>query len=451
MIQELKVKNFLSFKDEVVLSFEATRDTNLEDNYVVEVAPGVRLLRFAMVMGANGSGKSNLLKALEFLRHWWFDRPDDDDELTGVDPFMLDRDTMKEPTELELRFWIDETKYCYILKLDSERVYQERLNMYKSVQPTLVFNRELVNGHTEITFNSTVEKISDVAKEKLELECLNNMSVIAATKKVNLPLTTLETVRDWMRKSIKPIIEPEIRMYEWAVGEMKENPKVKDHIIKFLHTSDFNICDIQRTETVTDIPEQILNMMINAPGLPKDEKERIKNEKTITSVDVNFIHKVENHRGIEEYPINEDAQSYGTRRLVGMESAIYEATKDGAFLNIDEFEASMHHDLALYVLSKFLVQDGHSQMLVTTHCTPLLGWTDKLIRKDSVWFTERGADGSSNLYTLVEFKGLNRMSSIQNAYMKGTFGAVPNITINNYYFQHQNNNVNQIENNNAND
>lgn len=437
MIQELKIKNFLSFKDEVVLSFEATKDTTLEDNYVVEVAPGVRLLRFAMVMGANGSGKSNLLKALEFLRRWWFDRPDDVDIETGSDPFMLDSESMKDPSELELRFWINQTKYCYYLKLDQNVVHQERLQVYKTVQPTLVFNRELVSGHTEITFNPAVEKVSDVAKEEVQVKCLNNMSVFAALKQVNVALTTTDEVSDWMRKSIKPIIEPEVRMYDWAIGEMRDDPSIKEHILKFLHTSDFNISDIERNETITDLPEQFLNMMLNSPGVPKEEKERLKNERTITQVDVQFKHRVENNRGIEFYNISEDAQSYGTRRIIGMESAIYEATKDGAFLNIDEFEASMHHDLALYVLSKFLVQEGESQMLVTTHCTPLLGWLDKLIRKDSVWFTERGSDGASNLYTLVEFKGLNRMSSIQNAYLRGTFGAVPNITINNYYIDNK--------------
>lgn len=113
MIQELKVKNFLSFKDEVVLSFEATKDESLEDNYVVEVAQGVRLLRFAMVMGANASGKSNLLYALDFLRRWWFDRPDDVDIETGAVPFMLDSVSMNEPSELELRFWVNKLKYCY--------------------------------------------------------------------------------------------------------------------------------------------------------------------------------------------------------------------------------------------------------------------------------------------------------------------------------------------------
>ena len=118
-----------------------------------------------------------------------------------------------------------------------------------------------------------------------------------------------------------------------------------------------------------------------------------------------------------------------------METAIFEATQEGSILVIDELEASMHHDLVLYVLGKYLMQKSESQMLVTTHCTPLLAWLDKLIRKDSVWFTDRERNGSTNLYTLVEFKGLNRMTSIQNAYLAGKFGAIPNITISNSNYQ----------------
>ena len=67
MVQELKVKNFLSFRDEIEFSFVATKDKSFEDYQVVEVAPGIRLLRFALILGSNASGKSNVLKAFDFL------------------------------------------------------------------------------------------------------------------------------------------------------------------------------------------------------------------------------------------------------------------------------------------------------------------------------------------------------------------------------------------------
>ncbi len=143
MIQELKIKNFLSFKEEVTFSFEATKDTFAEDIQVVEVAEGVRLLRFAMVYGANASGKSNLLEAFGFLHHFWFEKPDDMDEETRVIPFKLDNLTPNEPSTFELIFYVDSTKYWYQLELDEKQVYFEKLSYYKSVQPTMLFEREL--------------------------------------------------------------------------------------------------------------------------------------------------------------------------------------------------------------------------------------------------------------------------------------------------------------------
>ena len=102
MVQELKIKNFMSFRDEVTLSFEATKDKTFEDSHIVEVAPGVRLLRFAMVYGANASGKTNLLFALVFLHDFVFYKPDDIEEETGSEPFRLDAATPNEPTEVSI-------------------------------------------------------------------------------------------------------------------------------------------------------------------------------------------------------------------------------------------------------------------------------------------------------------------------------------------------------------
>ena len=109
MVQEIKIKNYLSFKDEVVFSFEATKDTFAEDYQVVEVAPGVRLLRLAMVYGANASGKSNLLSAFDFLEDFWRNQSNSIEDETGVIPFLLDKVTPQEPSEFELIFpakWI---------------------------------------------------------------------------------------------------------------------------------------------------------------------------------------------------------------------------------------------------------------------------------------------------------------------------------------------------------
>ena len=115
MIQEIRIKNFLSFRDEVVLNFEATKDNTFEDCQVVNVTPKVRLLRFALIYGPNASGKSNLLTAFDFLREFWFGIKTDIDEETGAIPFLLDTETPNLPSEFNIVFYIGEKKYWYLL------------------------------------------------------------------------------------------------------------------------------------------------------------------------------------------------------------------------------------------------------------------------------------------------------------------------------------------------
>ncbi|MDY4667688.1 MAG: AAA family ATPase, partial [Prevotella sp.] len=110
MIQEIRIKNYLSFRDEVVLSFEATKDTTFEECQVVNVTPKVRLLRFALIYGANASGKSNLLNAMDFLHGFWFDKKSDIDEETGVIPFLLDTETPNEPSEFNIKFFVGDKR-----------------------------------------------------------------------------------------------------------------------------------------------------------------------------------------------------------------------------------------------------------------------------------------------------------------------------------------------------
>ena len=112
MIQELTIKNFLSFKDSTTFSFEATDDKTLEDYQVVQIG-NTRLLRFALVYGANASGKSNLLAAFEFLWAFWFSRKRAKDEAIGVQPFKLDQATPNEPSSFELVFFVGDMKYKY--------------------------------------------------------------------------------------------------------------------------------------------------------------------------------------------------------------------------------------------------------------------------------------------------------------------------------------------------
>lgn len=396
MIQEFTVKNFRSFKDKVTLSFEATRDTTFESSHVVEVAPGVRLLRLALVFGANASGKSNLLAAFDYLRNFWFHQPADLYAPTESIPFLLDKVTPQEPTEFGLKFYTAGKKYWYVLVLDTHRVISEKLYFYKSAQPTLLFSRSFENGQSVIRFNPSVIKIDATVSREIALRCLPNMSFFAAKKMINYSLPHINDASDWMRKRTHQIIDPGNTMFDSAGKMALNNDALKKYLVDFMHRADFNITDISA-------------------------------EKYACDVRTYFEHTVKNSRGTEKYILSNELQSLGTQRTFGIETAIYSAILNNEFLPIDEIESSLHPDLTEFILEQFFKSESRSQLLVTTHYDPLLGSVDDLIRKDSVWFTEKGEDGCSDLYSLVEFKGLRKIKSFQKSYRNGAFGAVPNI------------------------
>lgn len=428
MIQEIKIKNFLSFRDEIVLNFEATKDTTFEEYQVYEVAPGVRLLRFALVYGANASGKSNLLIALDFLRKFWYNQQDDLDSPTNVIPFLLDKETPDQPSEFEVKFYVNDVKYWYILHLDNKRVLLEKLYYYKSFQPTLLFVREMVGNNSVIKFNQAAVKVSPVVVEELTIKCWPNVSFFAARNRVNCSLSVIDDAWIWMKNGLLPMVHPETRMFDYAGERMLKDSLLKSYLMDFVHHADFNITDV-KTETIhTPMPKNILDVIQNDEKLTDEQKSNIMANPFIEELKTTFVHTVQNERGIESYNLPNTRQSQGTRRTFGIEAAIYETLKSERFLSVDEIESSLHPDLVEFIIEQFLKTNNRSQLLVTSHYDPLLNTIDDLFRKDSVWFTEKSSDGNSSLYSLVEFNGLNKIRSFQKSYRNGVFGALPNIT-----------------------
>lgn len=430
MIQELKISNFLSFKEEVTFSFEATKDTTFEEYQVVEVAPDVRLLRFAMVYGANASGKSNLLNAIEYLHDFWFDIKKDITEKTGVIPFKLDKITPDQSSVFSLKFYAKNIKYWYQLELDKYKVVSEKLYYYSSVQPTLLFERGLQNNVSVITFNPSAIKISSIAKDEINIKCLPNMSFFAARNQVNIALPIIDDAREWMKQGIMQVITPKTNLFDYAEEKIQEDAELKRHLLEFIKESDFNITGIETKIIKKEVPQDFLDYILQSDELPEDEKERLKKEKNVPQLKTDFEHTVKNDRGMEKYYLGERLQSDGTRQITGLESAIYTALQRNAILGVDEIESSLHPALIIFILKKFLEKkDNHTQLLITTHYDPLLNEVGELFRKDSVWFTEKGESGATELYSLVEFTGLNRIASLQKAYRSGKFGGVPKVNL----------------------
>lgn len=424
MIQELTIKNFLSFKESTTFSFEATNDNTLEDAQVVQIG-NTRLLRFGLVYGANASGKSNLLAAFDFLHRFWRRKKQAKDETIGVAPFKLDQETPNKPSSFELVFFVEDVKYKYELELDNRVVYNERLSYYKTTQPTLLLNRTLDNGVSVIKLHADL-KVSKATLEELSLKCLPNMSFFAASEMVNYTQPQIEKVFIWMNNNIAPVLLPESSVFEFAERKLLADAKIKNYVLGFMRHADFNVTNLKtelRKVPLTAFEE--LYVKIKAE-LTEDEKEDILNN-GFEEEQTFFEHTVLNNGKKEVYLLPSTLQSSGTRRTIGVEAAIYQTQELQAFLAIDEIESSLHPELIEYILTRFLQEKGRSQLLIATHYDPLLDEVGDLFRRDMVWFTEKGEGGATKLYSLSDFKGLNKISSFRKFYRNGRFGALPNI------------------------
>ena len=367
-----------------------------------------------MVYGANASGKSNLLKAMEFLRSFWRKQTRSIEESTAVIPFLFDPKTSNEPSRFELVFYIGGTKYAYQLELDERQVYLERLNYYKSVQPTMVFVRELKDEKSVITYNASTVKLNPTEKEKISVECLKNMSFFAALGKANVGLPELNTVRHWMISHFEKMIDPTLSLTRSAEEKLSEDVVLKNYLVDYFLKAKFDISDIE-----TQVSEERL------VEFPLDSNNEKKHSIVLMpkSYKTYFKHIVANGDEKESYRLPLDLESYGTRRIFGLAAALYTAQTQDSFIMVDEIEASLHPKFLEKLLFGYFKSKGQSQMLVTIHDDSLLDLVNDLIRKDSIWFTEKKASGTTDLFRLTEFKGLNRIASIRSAYRLGRFGA----------------------------
>jgi hypothetical protein len=422
MILELKIRNYLSFKDEVVFSFEATADDTLEDYYVTEVAPGVRLLKMAMVYGANASGKSNLLKAFNFLKDFVENSPTQKDESTGFIPFKFNSEKQP-PGYFELLFFIESKKYKYILELDENKVYSEELYYYPGTQPAAVFNRFLdrETQTSKINFGSKI-KLSTTAKEQIEIKTLINTSVFAASSQLNLVFTELETVRQWFDNQVMDIIDPYTELRGYSDLHIEGNETLKKWAIQFIKKADFNISDILYEEEIKKLPDDLVELFKHSP-LPDEEKIRISKEKNIHIQNTIFEHTITKDEKKEKFKLPEDLQSRGTMRYYGLTAPFFNTIEKNGFLPIDEIGSALHPLLVMHFLREFLKRSKQAQLLFTTHNLSLLMEKD-ILRKDAIWFTEKKRDGSSDLYSMADFN-FRKELSFYNAYKQGKFGAIP--------------------------
>lgn len=421
MIAEFTIENYFSIKSAQKISFEPSTNTFMSDEYSCEVKEGVRLLKVGIIYGANASGKTNILNAIEFFSKLVLIMPQNRNEKTGVVPFMLDDTSRNENTKMSMVFYINRSKYILSFELDAKRIYSETLIVYDSIRPTKLYSRsyDAATDSTIIDFGSNL-KMTRKSQDVISGNTINNCSVLAAFGKSNVERTRLNDVYDYFAKQVKKVLAPGMLLSRYVKSRLSkdETGDLKKFILDFLKASDFNIEDVTLNEEEELITPELEQLIKNVP-IDKEAKAEMLRTGKITNTELTFKHKA----GDNVYDLSEKYESNGTMRFLGMAVILNYLLTTNRFVPIDEVETSIHYELLAYFLKVFLANsDGTSQMLLTTHDINLLN--EDFIRRDTIWFTDKDELGETKIVRLSSL-GLHKNLSPYNAYKQGKLVKLP--------------------------
>ena len=404
MIVNFSIQNFGSIKDKQTLSFEADASNHLENTYVVHTA-GKRLLKLALIYGANASGKTTVLKALDFLRDLVVNPKEKKTEILYFDPFLFDAQTPLQPTELSIEFVHEEVCYQYEITFTRQAIISEALYI-DTFEKVLVYSRttDIEEQLTKISFGDKIT-IDKNAQQVLELNTLWNNTALGGFLKTNINLEEFRRVADWFGNYLKSIVAPQTQLDSYVTSKIDDKKITKDEILEILKKADFNISDM-----IVRKKEEFVQKY-----LPRFFKVQIEGR-------IIFQHKIDN----VFYSLPMEKESEGTKRFYGFAGLLALLIKTPTIFPIDELESSLHPDLYTHFLLSFLQNAQLSQLIATTHNRELLGDTD-IFRNDVIWFTDKGEDCATELYSLADFD-TSAIKNFLNAYKIGKFSGVPRLS-----------------------
>lgn len=402
MIISISIENFLSIKEKVVLDLEATTSKKLMSNtfeYDEE-----RFLKSVAIYGANASGKTNFIKAIDFMKAMVINSHKHNiGEKISIVPFKLNSKFEKKPTKLEISFIYKNIKYDYSFSLNKEKIIDEMLYYYPNNRKSMIFERK---NTIEYDFNTDKSKQNLFKEQTIE----NTLYLSRATQ---LGFEKTKPVYEFFKQCLVTSFNPKWEAY--TVQEIYKDDKLRNNIINFLKRTDFTIEDIvvEKKKGKTIMFE--FGTKENEPYTGHKEEEK-------DILNVKFAHK--NNEGTLVY-FNLEDESEGTKHLFGILGPVLHIIKNNNVLVFDEIEKSLHPELTKFLVELFNNTNNKSQFIFTTHDTNLLD--NELMRKDQIYFTQRNKEFATELYSLYDFSDFRDTLDFEKAYLDGKFGAVPQI------------------------
>lgn len=414
-----RAENVRSFRDELEFSLLATAVAEREFVRPVPWREGgtpLDVLAVAGVFGANGSGKSNLLKAMDDMRghvlHSF--RLGDPEGQIPRRPFVLDRDARAKPSRFEIDLVLDGVRHEYGFVLDDEHVIEEWAYRYPKGRAALIFSRE----GDQVEAGSVDRQKTRAVQELIRPNALFLSTAASAKHGALLPLY------QWFSRNLR-LAEADSRPWRQALTtEMLGNDHQRDRVLALLQAADLGVTAAQKREPDPVMQERLRRAARILQGV--EEEPELDEGPTFEELGVELL-----HRGTdgEEVPLHAEDESLGTRVWFGLIGPVVQALESGSVFLADELDASLHPSLVTELVRLFQDPDtnpGRAQLVFNTHDPTLLGDStgDRLLGRDQIWFTEKRNDGSSHLYPLVDLEP-RKQEAIGKRYLEGRYGATP--------------------------
>ena len=413
MLLRICVSNHLSLRDpqELLLSASTLKDPE-EGLIACKAAPKGSVLPAVVVYGANASGKSNLVAAVEDMRSMVLRSHANGQPGGGVprQPFMLDPASPSQTTRFEADFVINDVRHHYGFEASDTAFESEWLYIFPKSRRRTLFVRDCNDfafGRGLRGPNATISKLTRP----------NSLFVSAAAQNGHKQLSAVYR----FFASIKGDRDVTTRDLAAQLRLAAEDPDPR--VIEFLSRIDTGIVGYRRKKTAIPSEDRtITNSLIKAVSKIIAEPFDIgfDNEETVTTIEL-----AHSSQGDKEVYLALDQESAGTRRLLELLRLAFKSLDEGVPLFLDGLDASLHSQVCEAVLRLFCSPETNpkgGQLVATTHTTSLM--RSSVLRRDQVWFTHKDHDGATELYPLTDIR-TRRGDNIESGYLQGRYGATP--------------------------
>jgi uncharacterized protein len=377
----------------------------------------IPVLPVAGIFGANGSGKSNVLRVMHDMRTLVLRSFRSGDPGGGIEdrrPFLLDEASRSRPTRFEIDLILHGVRHEYGCVVDDDRVLEEFAYWYPHGRAALLFERH----GDDVEIGSVERSKSRAVTELLRSNALFLSTAASANHPALLPLY------QWFNRNLV-LAEADSREWRQAVTtEMLGDTSRREQVLALLQAADLGITGARKHEIDPVMQERLRKAVRVLNGLEGEPE-------TDDGPTFEQLGVVLAHRGVDGSDIYLDPsdESLGTRVWFGLIGPVVDSLATGTVFLADELDASLHPALVNQLIRLFQDEETNprrAQLIFNSHDASLLGdsVTDRVLGRDQIWFSEKREGGVTNLYPLVDLEP-RKQEAIGKRYLEGRYGATP--------------------------